>query len=537
MTSATKQHKKSSFKASKKSIIALLLTLTVIVTCAFAFLTATDSKENVFVVGNVNIELQEDGWEADANGQYKKADNTNFNMEPGATINKAPKIENTGTNNAWVYMTVGVPYEKASNIYEIDGHTNFTEDALTIKVEGYAIQEYYKDLDTAADVWNTYFPEHKESHFGTEYPQNKAKTLIELFTLNDMSENWELIDDPYISTDGHVYYVYSYGLLTENQTTTSLFESVTLLDSIGNPANAQVTFAGYYNANNEFCEEEKTLTWDEIVEGVDAEKYRYGDYSYVQTHAQEFGLLDSLDSLGLTADNQVTLNSEISYNKIGYGAFYNTTIESITIPSGVKTIGLEAFAACDMLSEVNMPDSVSVISAGAFGTDTALTSIKLSNNLQTIEPMAFFLCENLRNVTFGNNVTDIKDMAFYGCNIDSLKLPKSLEKVGPLAFSQNPINNIDFNNCTLKQVDFYAFVPDDNCMATRNYTLPSNLPTQSISLYAFTVNTATQMNGMSLSFAERCTDYTNKQAASVFFDDTNEMEAYFQRLGGITDIM
>ena len=84
---------------SKKTLILCLCVVASVVvglTGTLAFLTDVDTKVNTFVVGNVDIEVEE---------EFEQ----NSPLAPGATVDKTAKITNTGANDAWVWMTVAVP--------------------------------------------------------------------------------------------------------------------------------------------------------------------------------------------------------------------------------------------------------------------------------------------------------------------------------------------------------------------------------------------------------------------------------------------
>ncbi len=84
---------------SKKSLIlvvSLVLALTVGLGGTLAFLTDRDAETNVFTVGNVDIELEEDFEQGAA-------------LIPGVEIEKVPTIVNEGNNDAWVWMTWSIP--------------------------------------------------------------------------------------------------------------------------------------------------------------------------------------------------------------------------------------------------------------------------------------------------------------------------------------------------------------------------------------------------------------------------------------------
>ena len=66
---------------------------------ATAYLTDYDQVKNEFVVGKVDIDLEEPGW----NPEDQKE------IVPGKEIEKDPQITNAGKNDAYVYLQVSVP--------------------------------------------------------------------------------------------------------------------------------------------------------------------------------------------------------------------------------------------------------------------------------------------------------------------------------------------------------------------------------------------------------------------------------------------
>ncbi|MBR4039932.1 MAG: SipW-dependent-type signal peptide-containing protein [Clostridia bacterium] len=78
-------------------VIALVLSLTTAISGTLAYLTDRDTVENTFTMGGVDIEVEEDFPEGGAP------------IKPGETVDKEAEIKNTGSNPAWVWMTVSVP--------------------------------------------------------------------------------------------------------------------------------------------------------------------------------------------------------------------------------------------------------------------------------------------------------------------------------------------------------------------------------------------------------------------------------------------
>ena len=122
------------------------------------------------------------------------------------------------------------------------------------------------------------------------------------------------------------------------------------------------------------------------------------------------------------------------------GAFSSCySLQSITIPNSVKSIGDEAFCHCGSLQSVTIPNSVKSIGDGAFSWCKSLQSITIPNSVTSIGDEAFRCCYSLQSVTIPNSVTSIGYGAFRGCeSLQSVTIPNSLTN----------IENDAFANCT-----------------------------------------------------------------------------------------
>lgn len=76
-------------------------------------------------------------------------------------------------------------------------------------------------------------------------------------------------------------------------------------------------------------------------------------------------------------------------DEIGAGAFYNSFIENISIPSTVKKIGWWAFFNCSSLKEVKLKSGVQQILYGAFINCISLSEIEIPSTVFKIENDAF----------------------------------------------------------------------------------------------------------------------------------------------------
>ena len=88
---------------NKKKILVLAMTLSMVAILAIggniAYFTAEDNAENVFTVGNVEIDLTEPNWEAQ--GEDEAAD-----AYPGEALAKDPTVTNVGANPCFVRIKV-----------------------------------------------------------------------------------------------------------------------------------------------------------------------------------------------------------------------------------------------------------------------------------------------------------------------------------------------------------------------------------------------------------------------------------------------
>ena len=82
------------------------------------------------------------------------------------------------------------------------------------------------------------------------------------------------------------------------------------------------------------------------------------------------------------------------------GAFKNDdNIVSITIPYGVKFIGMESFQNCSNLKSVTLPGTLRYIDSYAFENCESLTYIEIPKNTEYVGNGAFSGCDNLRQAT------------------------------------------------------------------------------------------------------------------------------------------
>jgi hypothetical protein len=105
-------------------------------------------------------------------------------------------------------------------------------------------------------------------------------------------------------------------------------------------------------------------------------------------------------------------------------AFNGTSIETLTIPSGLTSIKINAFTDCSSLASINVDASNSTYN---------------SENNCLIETSSHTLILGCKNSVIPSDVTTIYDGAFDGCSsLEALVIPSSVTSIGFSAFTSFP---------------------------------------------------------------------------------------------------
>lgn len=176
-------------------------------------------------------------------------------------------------------------------------------------------------------------------------------------------------------------------------------------------------------------------------------------------------------------------------------AILRGSVQSITIPEGVTTIGQSAIPNFTALQSITLPNSVTSVGSGAFTGCTALTSVTFGNgvtelngtfsgctNLTTVDLpdqvtsliSTFNLCSSLTEIQIPASVTTIQ-AAFRNCTkLAHVELPSGLTSLGAEAFYNcSGLQDVTFPN-GLVSIGDNAFY---NCSGLTSLDLPSSLTT------------------------------------------------------------
>ena len=115
----------------------------------------------------------------------------------------------------------------------------------------------------------------------------------------------------------------------------------------------------------------------------------------------------------------------------------NAELLSVTVPDCVTEIGPESFGACPKLTTVTLPDTITAIQKGTF-CGKSVQTLSVPNSVRTIGRMAFLKNTRLEEITFcaDSQLETIETSAFSGCtSLISIVLPATLTTLGNLSFS------------------------------------------------------------------------------------------------------
>ena len=135
-------------------------------------------------------------------------------------------------------------------------------------------------------------------------------------------------------------------------------------------------------------------------------------------------------------------SASIKSGTIGNSSFSNCGISTITIGSGVTSIGGSAFASCSGLTSINIPSGVTSIDYGVFSNCKNLRKLNsnidgflnIPNSITSIGGRAFYECSGFTSCTIGSGVTSISDEAFRYCSsLTSIDIPSNVLSIGEYA--------------------------------------------------------------------------------------------------------
>lgn len=132
------------------------------------------------------------------------------------------------------------------------------------------------------------------------------------------------------------------------------------------------------------------------------------------------------------------------------------SLRSITLPEGLKIIGVLAFGGCISLAEITIPSTVESIYDEAFMYCTKLETLSVKNDnnsskLETIGIQAFRCCFSLKSISLPESLKKVEAQAFKYCqSLESLKIPENTYFYPDSFENCIALKNIEYNGDKFK---------------------------------------------------------------------------------------
>ena len=250
------------------------------------------------------------------------------------------------------------------------------------------------------------------------------------------------------------------------------------------------------------------------------------------------------------------------YNIDSY-AFYGSTVEKVTFDEGIQSIGNNAFEA-SQVQAVDFPDSLGVISQYAFYRCKALEAVTFGNGLRSIiwcafaesgvksidlpdsltymGSEAFENCRSLEHASFGNTLNVIPYECFRNTGLKTVTLPKQIECVESGAFSGSQLTELiiecdsveiwesAFANCPLGDLEFGDNVTRIGAAAfigtnAAQIKIPASVTEISYRVYAFNKNLVSVTIPGSVEYINASAFEGDKNLSHVLYTGTQEQWA------------
>ena len=187
---------------------------------------------------------------------------------------------------------------------------------------------------------------------------------------------------------------------------------------------------------------------------------------------------DSLSLRSTSPDIDGVSNSNYTYSTLNTGGNSSlTSIDEQIIINGITySNDMKKLISCNrdiVNGDIVIPEGVECIEADAFAW-TFIRSVKLPSSLQVIGPRAFTHCYNLKYIDFGESeVKMLEEDTFKEClSIESLEIPKSVSEICTGCFENcDELKTVIFHE-GIRNIKSNAFWPD---MKIKKINIPNSI--------------------------------------------------------------
>ena len=190
-------------------------------------------------------------------------------------------------------------------------------------------------------------------------------------------------------------------------------------------------YKGHVNIPEKVTYNEKTMDVKQIYE-----------YAFYESEVESVTIPKCIESIGKYAFAKCAGLKDVYISDGVYRiedlAFFDCPrLKSIVIPNSVINIGKSVFKGCTSLSSITLSNNISVLSSNCFEGCSSLTNIEIPNGVERIGESAFAYCTSLSSINIHDKIKGIGNSAFYGCtSLTKITIPNSVEELGSFAFAE-----------------------------------------------------------------------------------------------------
>ena len=233
------------------------------------------------------------------------------------------------------------------------------------------------------------------------------------------------------------------------------------------------------------------------VTRINGSAFRSSVITSIELHSS----LQVIDLFGFRESKIIEINIPKSVIMIGTSAFSRcASLSRITFDEGIqlKSLAESTFYSCTSLESISIPDSVTSIGSQCFSGCINLDQVKLPENLTSLGGAVFQNCSDTINITFGSNskyrydgeqfliisVDNTSISQYLSDSITEVTIPADVEEILPSAFSQKTqITTVTFlSNEKLITIGKEAF---KECKNLSTINIPQSVTTIGQSCFSY----------------------------------------------------
>ncbi|MDE5599649.1 MAG: leucine-rich repeat domain-containing protein, partial [Ureaplasma sp.] len=183
------------------------------------------------------------------------------------------------------------------------------------------------------------------------------------------------------------------------------------------------------------------------------------------TNLETIKLPSTLKSIGMSAFLNCSKLNSINPTEITTNDGTTKTIN--TFNDNLTKIADRAFMNCSSLTQITFPESLTYLGAASFYA-TGLIDVVIPKQITVIKQALFEECRSLKTVKLEGNVTEIQNTAFRRCKaLETINIPDSIQSIQALAFQyarSGFILEVSSEEMKEKLINTYSFLSNQGAV-------------------------------------------------------------------------